>query len=92
MAWNRPDLQERVKEVNSGWRAILVDAIGSAMDGYGVDTVRFPVDAMVSLVMTFNLGIQIEAASGVTDGHEELLAMIDRILVDLESRRMVELS
>jgi AcrR family transcriptional regulator len=92
MAWNRPDLQARLKEVNSGWRAILVDAIGGAMAGYGLDTDRFAVDAVVSLVMTFNLGIHIEAAGGVTDGHEALLAMIDRILVDLESNRKVELS
>jgi hypothetical protein len=34
--------------------------------------------------MTFNLGVQIEAAGGVHDGHEELLQMVDALIVDLE--------
>jgi hypothetical protein len=56
-----------------------------AIDGYGIDTDQFPVDAVVSLVFTFNLGLEVEAVGGTTDGHEALLAMIDGILVGLES-------
>ena len=80
MAWNKPELRERLQEVNKGWRTILTEAFTNAMHDYGIDTQRFPVDAVVSLVMTFNLGLQLEAIGGTTDGHEALLAMIDQQL------------
>lgn len=85
MAWNRPELQTRLQETNRQWRIILTNAFTQAMDDYGVDTDQFPIDAVVSLVMTFNLGLQLEAVGGTTDGHDALLAMIDGILVGLES-------
>jgi hypothetical protein len=37
-----------------------------------------PLEALVSLVMTFNLGIIVERLSGVETGHRELLEWIDR--------------
>jgi hypothetical protein len=51
---------------------------------YGIDRRRFPVEAIVSLVMTFNLGLQLQQLIGVDEGHVELLAMIDRWLSSLE--------
>ena len=36
-----------------------------------------PLDALVSLVMTFNEGIMLERLSGVSAGHRELLDWID---------------
>ena len=36
-----------------------------------------PLDALVSLVMTFNLGIIVERLGGVDTGHRELLDWID---------------
>jgi len=40
--------------------------------------------AMVSLVMTFNVGMMLERMEGITAGHEELLTGIDRWLQGLE--------
>ena len=42
--------------------------------------IEMPLEALVSLVMTFNEGIIVERLSGVTAGHEELLDWIDRWL------------
>jgi hypothetical protein len=39
------------------------------------------------LVMAFNQGIELERLSGISQGHEELLAWIDRWLESLESTR-----
>jgi AcrR family transcriptional regulator len=77
MAWNRPELRERVARVNDEWRAVLTDALTSGMRELGIDQRRFPVDAMVALVMTFNEGIMLERLSGITAGHKELLDAID---------------
>ena len=36
-----------------------------------------PLEALVSLVMTFNKGIMLERLSGIENGHAELLDWID---------------
>lgn len=84
LAWNRPDLKKRVARVNSEWRRVLTVAFTDVFDHYGIDTKRFPVDAVVSLVVTFNQGLILERHSGITTGHKSLLQMIDRLLDALE--------
>src|SRR5690348_5384291 len=73
MAWNRPDLRDRVARVNAEWRAVLTEAFSDAMREYGIDRRQFPVEAVVALVMTFNEGIMLERLSGISAGHNELL-------------------
>jgi len=87
MAWNRPELRERVARVNAEWRAVLTEAFTAAMKGYGLDRRRFPVEAVVSLVITCNEGIMLERLSGVSDGQAELLRAIDRWLQALEREK-----
>jgi AcrR family transcriptional regulator len=74
MAWNHPDMLERLERVDRVWRTLLRTHFASALDEYGVD---FPLEATVSLVIAFNKGIQIEQLSGITTGHRELLDWID---------------
>jgi AcrR family transcriptional regulator len=87
MAWNRPDLKKRLARVNTRWRAVLTKAFGEAMREYRLDPDLFPLDAVVSLVMTFNLGVMLERHTGVFAGHRELLGWIDRWMEDLEARK-----
>lgn len=87
MAWNRPDLRERVASVTEAWRGVLTEAFSTAMKEYGLDRRRFPVDAVVTLVITFNEGIMLERLSGLSAGHDELLAAIDGWLQSLERAR-----
>jgi AcrR family transcriptional regulator len=87
LAWNRPDLRARLQQVTRQWRTILTDAFTEAMDDYGIDTDQFPVEGIVSLVMTFNGGLQLEAVGGITDGHDALLTMIDDHLQQLENNK-----
>ena len=84
MAWNHPDMRERVARVNSEWREVLTEAFTVAAKEYGLDRRRFPVAAMVSLVMTFNEGMMLERVSGISAGHKELLSGIERWLQELE--------
>jgi AcrR family transcriptional regulator len=85
MAWNHPDMQERVARVNAEWRAVLADAFTAAADEYGLDGGQYPMDAIVRLVVTFNEGIMLERLSGISEGHAELLHAIDRWLQELDS-------
>ena len=84
MAWNHPDMRERVTQVNAEWRTTLTDAFTVAAKEYGLDRRRFPVAAMVSLVMTFNEGLMLERMSGISTGHKELLRGIERWIQELE--------
>ena len=79
LAWNRPELQEQVDRVNAEWRAVLTEAFAEPRDRYGIE---MPLDALVSLVLTFNEGIMLERLSGVTEGHQELLDWIDSFLAE----------
>ena len=87
LGWNRPDIAERVAKVNGEWREVLTDAFDGMMDEYGLDRERFPLAAMVSLVMTFNEGIMVERLSGISTGHVELMDMVGRWLESLEEAK-----
>lgn len=84
LSWNRPELKERLARVHAQWRQTLREALTLALAEYGIDTDRYPLEAIAALVITFNEGIILERLSGVTEGQAELLAMIDRWLVSLE--------
>jgi AcrR family transcriptional regulator len=79
LAWNHPELRDQLAKVNTEWRAVLTDAFAQALREHDVD---MPVDALVSLVMTFNIGIMVERLGGIETGHRELLDWIDRRLDD----------
>jgi AcrR family transcriptional regulator len=81
LSWNRPELRERVARVNAEWRSVLLDAFAGPHGRLGVD---MPLEALVALVVTFNEGVMLERLSGVTGGHEELLAWIDAWLAARE--------
>ena len=74
LAWNRPELQERLIRVHAEWRAVLSEAFGPVRDGLGLE---LPLEALVTLVYTFNKGIMLERLSGIEKGHRELLDWID---------------
>ena len=74
LAWNRPELQPRVAHVNEEWRTVLREAFAEPRERYGIE---MPLDALVSLVMTFNEGIMLERLSGIETGQRELLEWID---------------
>jgi AcrR family transcriptional regulator len=74
LAWNNADLRARLARVNDEWRSVLREALTEPHRRLGLD---LPLDALVSLVMTFNLGIMLERLGGIEAGHAELLEWID---------------
>jgi AcrR family transcriptional regulator len=84
LAWNRPEMRERLAPVDAEWRAVLTDAFAKPREELGID---MPLDALVSLVVTFNFGIMVERLSGITTGHAELLDWIDQFLEEQWQRR-----
>jgi hypothetical protein len=60
--------------VNGEWRAVLTEAFREPHRELGIE---MPLDALVSLVITFNVGIMVERLGGIETGHAELLHWID---------------
>ena len=77
LAWNDAGLRERLARVNAEWRAVLTEAFAEPHRELGIG---MPLEALVSLVLTFNLGIMVERLGGIDAGHAELLDWIDRWL------------
>jgi AcrR family transcriptional regulator len=75
LAWNNPDIRARLARVNAEWRAVLTEAFAQPRRELGI---ALPLEALVSLVMTFNLGIIIERLGGIGTGHRELLDWIEQ--------------
>jgi AcrR family transcriptional regulator len=74
LAWNRPDLQERLARVHAEWRAVLIEAFAPVRDELGLE---IPLEALVTLVYAFNEGLMLDRMSGTELGHQELLDWID---------------
>jgi AcrR family transcriptional regulator len=75
LAWNNPDIKAQLARVNAEWRAVLTEAFEQPRRELGIG---LPLPALVSLVMTFNLGIIVERLGGIETGHSELLDWIDQ--------------
>jgi AcrR family transcriptional regulator len=77
LGWNNAGLRDRLARVNGEWRAVLTEAFAEPHRELKID---MPLDALVSLVMTFNIGIMVERLGGIETGHQELLDWIDKWL------------
>jgi AcrR family transcriptional regulator len=87
MSWSRPDLQPRIARVNREWRGVLRDAFTQAAREYGISDDEFPVEALVSMTMTFGQGFALERLEGIDDGHAQLLGWVEQWLEGLEERK-----
>ena len=74
LAWNDEGVRERLVGVNAEWRVVLTEAFRDPHRELGIE---MPLEALVSLVITFNLGIIVERLGGIEAGHAELLDWID---------------
>jgi AcrR family transcriptional regulator len=87
LAWNHPEMRDRLNQVNEDWRTLLRDALAEAIDEYGFDDFRFSAEALAALVMQFQKGLLNERLLGFDRGHAELLAAIEGWLSSLEAAR-----
>jgi len=83
-AMNDVELQRRFRAVYATWRSVLSDAFTAAAREYGVSDAAVP--ALVTLVMTFTIGMYNERLVGVDTGHADLLAWFDAGIRSMEPR------
>jgi AcrR family transcriptional regulator len=83
VAWNRPQFQRRMAQVHVQWRAVFREAMVRAKDDLRLDGTPFNADAFLALIATFNAGLLLERLIGLDEGHDDLLAGMDRWLREL---------
>lgn len=86
MAWNRPELRERVARVHGAWCDAMREAVATAVRRYDLDRTGLSADAWVTLIVALNEGIILERLSGIDRGHQALLTQIDKWLSMLERK------
>lgn len=86
LGWNDRVLAAAIADMDAQWRRVLTAAVSAALEEYDLDPQEFKVDALVTLVATFNLGIEAERLIGVDTGHAALLAWIDAWLSGLQHK------
>ncbi len=87
LAWNKPELRERLQGVHDRWHDVLGDALAQAIEEYDLGDSQFSAESWAALVAQFNQGLLFERLLGFDRGHEALLASIDAWLISLEKRK-----
>ncbi len=87
LAWNKPELRERVQGVTDSWRTVLRDAVADAIEEYDLEDSPFSAESWAALVAQFNHGLLFERLLGFDRGHAALLTAIDAWLSSLEKRK-----
>jgi AcrR family transcriptional regulator len=87
LAWNKPELRERLQGVTNSWRTVLRDALAEAIEEYDLHDSPFSAESWAALVSQFNEGLLLERLLGFDRGHSELLAAIDGWLTSLQKGR-----
>ncbi len=82
-AMNDEELQRRFSAVYVKWRSVLTDAFTAAAREYGASDAAVP--ALVTLVMTFTVGMFNERLVGIDAGHAELLAWFEAAVRSMEA-------
>lgn len=83
MGWNDAAFRADLNGMLRDFTDMLADAVRAALVDYDIDEADIDVDAIATLIRTFQLGIMVERLAGVDVGHAALLEAIERMLDDL---------
>jgi AcrR family transcriptional regulator len=84
LGWNEPAYRDALRQMMEGFTDMLGDAVRGALEDYDVGEVD--VEALATLIRTFQLGMLVEGLAGIDTGHGHLLRAIDDWLQRLPRR------
>jgi AcrR family transcriptional regulator len=87
LANHRKDVRDEIVEYAEKAHRIRLDAITRAFEAQGLDTEIWPPLAISLLSETIAYGLASEKSYGIDTGHAELIAVIHRLLRNLEGER-----
>lgn len=84
LANHRKAIREEIASYAEQFRRLQADALSSVLEEYGIDTAEFPPAALLTVITALSRVLVMEKALGITIGHAETLALVERFLVQLE--------
>ena len=84
LANHRPAIRAEVNEYAERFRRLQIDALSGVLDRAGVDTVAFAPAALLLILQSISRFLVMEQALGMSTGHAETLALVERLLARFE--------
>jgi AcrR family transcriptional regulator len=85
LANHRKALRAELAAYAEKFRRAQLDALAPVLEGYGVDPQAFPPEAVLVLVTSLSRVLVMEEVLGVTTGHPEMRALVERCLARYEA-------
>jgi len=87
LANHRPAIRAEVNEYAERFRRLQIDALSGVLDRASVDTVAFAPAALLLILQSISRFLVMEQALGMSTGHAETLALVERLLARFEGAR-----
>jgi AcrR family transcriptional regulator len=84
LANHRKAIRAELAAYAEQFRRLQRESLAPVLAGYGLDPVRYPPDAVLVLLTSLSQVLVMEEALGVTTGHAELRALVERVLDHVE--------
>jgi AcrR family transcriptional regulator len=84
LANHRKAIRTEIARHAERFRKMQLDAIASVLDRYGISTETYPPIVVVLAMTGLSQVLVLEEALGITSGHDDAIALVQRYLDDLE--------
>jgi AcrR family transcriptional regulator len=84
LANHRKAIRAELRAYAEEFRRLQTRVLSSVLEGYGIDPTRFPPKAVLVLITAVSQILVMEEALGLTTGHAEMRALVDRFLTRYE--------
>ena len=86
LAIHRPAIRAEIAQVAEQLRAMQTESIAAILDSAGIDAATVPPGAIALLLTSVSRVISMEKALGMSAGHDEAIALVERFIADLGQR------
>jgi AcrR family transcriptional regulator len=86
LSWNQPAHRDALRRMMEGFTDMLRDAVRAGLGDYGLEEDDVDINALATLIRTFQLGMLAERLAGIDIGHAALLSAIEDWLERLPRR------
>ena len=87
LANHHETIRDEIATYAEHFRRLQADALGGVFKSYGIDSDEFPPLALIVFMSSLSRALNLESTLGVTTGHAEALALIDKWLASYEEKR-----
>jgi AcrR family transcriptional regulator len=84
LANHRKAIRAEIAQHAERFRQMQLDAVASVLERYGISADTYPPVVVVLAMTGFSQILVLEKALGITSGHDEMVALVERTLEELE--------